>query len=63
MTTTPIDHAHTITRLEPTPELAYRRAHGDHWHTVACSCGWTRKYVSRYRAHVMHAQHAAREAT
>jgi hypothetical protein len=28
------------------------------WHQVACSCGWTRKYVSQYRARIMHNRHA-----
>jgi hypothetical protein len=27
------------------------------WHLVQCSCGWARKYVSRYRAETMHAKH------
>jgi hypothetical protein len=28
------------------------------WHQVTCTCGWTRKYVSQYRARVMHDRHA-----
>jgi hypothetical protein len=35
-----------------------RRPSGASWHQVTCSCGWTRKYPSRYRAEIMHDQHA-----
>jgi hypothetical protein len=28
------------------------------WYRVTCACGWSRRYVSRYRAEVMHQRHA-----
>jgi hypothetical protein len=53
------DHAiETLQRLTFDPP---RR--GAAWHEVTCSCGWTRKYVSHYRALVMHDRHARELAT
>jgi hypothetical protein len=53
MTTTTTDH--TIETIDPLP--TDRRKSGASWHQVTCSCGWTRKYVSHYRAIVMHDKH------
>ena len=50
---------HTIETIEPLP--TDRPKGGASWHQVTCSCGWIRKYVSRYRAIVMHGKHT-REA-
>jgi hypothetical protein len=27
------------------------------WHQITCGCGWTRRYVSEYRARCMHQRH------
>jgi hypothetical protein len=53
---------HNITRLESAPTLGPlplgRRRDSANWHRVICSCGWVRRYVSRYRAEIMHTKHA-----
>jgi hypothetical protein len=46
------DADHWITRLGTVP------AGNQTWHRVTCACGWSRRYVSRYRAQVMHQRHA-----
>lgn len=35
---------------------------GANWHEVGCSCGWVRKYPSRYRCEFMYEQHQQQEA-
>lgn len=59
MTTTAITSAtdHAIETLNPLPTDPDRPKSGASWHQVTCSCGWTRKYVSHYRAIVMHDKH------
>ena len=53
----PTTTEHVIKKLEPhQPEIK-----GASWHRVTCSCGWSRKYVSHYRAHVMHDKHVLAE--
>jgi hypothetical protein len=45
---------HQLWGIGPRPEIG--GAH-NHWHEVRCSCGWVRKYVSRYRCEVMFEKH------
>jgi hypothetical protein len=46
---------HSIVRLVAVP------TGGQNWHRVECACSWSRRYVSRYRAEVMHQHHAKLE--
>jgi hypothetical protein len=61
MTMTPATD-HTIKTLDRLPTDPDRPKSGATWHQVTCACGWTRKYVSHYRATVMHDKHT-RDAT
>jgi hypothetical protein len=49
---------HAMAWIKPRPEIDPKTTA---WHEVACLCGWSRKYVSRYRATVMFEKHAAKE--
>jgi hypothetical protein len=49
---------HQLVGISPRTDIA-----GANWHEVGCSCGWVRKYPSRYRCEFMHEQHQRREAT
>lgn len=48
---------HQLIGTWPRPEIQKTAA----WHEVGCSCGWSRKYVSRCRATVMFERHVGRE--
>jgi hypothetical protein len=52
---------HVIKDLQRLELGGTARPSGASWHQVTCSCGWTRKYVSRYRAEIMHGQHTSKE--
>jgi hypothetical protein len=49
---------HAMAWLKPRPDIGGKH---DDWHEVSCSCGWSGKYVSQYRAGVMFEKHAAKE--
>jgi hypothetical protein len=49
---------HTMAWIKPRPDIGPKTSA---WHEVGCSCGWSRKYVSRYRATVMYDRHAEEE--
>jgi hypothetical protein len=49
---------HTITGIEPIEVGPQQRKVRKVWHQITCSCGWSRKYVSQWRARVMHKRHA-----
>jgi hypothetical protein len=49
---------HAMAWIKPRPDVGPKMSA---WHEVACLCGWSRKYVSRYRAGVMFEKHAAKE--
>jgi hypothetical protein len=48
---------HQLAGIRPREDIP-----GANWHEVGCSCGWVRKYPSRYRCEFMHEQHQQREA-
>jgi hypothetical protein len=49
---------HALAWIRPRPDIGPKTSG---WHEVACTCGWWRKYVSRYRAYVMFDKHVERE--
>jgi hypothetical protein len=46
---------HNIITIEPLTVGPQQR---QVWHQISCGCGWTRRYVSEYRARCMHERHA-----
>jgi hypothetical protein len=49
---------HAMAWISPRPDIGPKTSA---WHEVVCSCGWARKYVSRYRATVMFEKHVEQE--
>jgi hypothetical protein len=50
---------HAMAWIKPRPEIDPKTTA---WHEVACLCGWSRKFVSQYRAGVMFEKHVEDEA-
>jgi hypothetical protein len=51
---------HNIITIEPLKVGPQQRKV---WHQITCGCGWTRRYVSEYRARCMHERHATEGPT